>query len=204
MKPEILNKLKAIERLYLISKEKEEVYTKKNKCFCLLHTLIASGNLKIKNRKFKVNWSTKIYPNDYETKVLELIQEERFLHLDIFINNSLVFNRTLVELGFLKTELKAAKKLFFFNTTRTEFVKTPAYFNAQKYYFEELETNTPLLKLVCEDEKFFNDTKGAYTILKSCVIKANEDEEAKKQKAKESKKDDKPKESLAERVMKTD
>lgn len=190
MKPEILNKLKAVERLFLISKERDDVYTKKNKTFCLLHTLISSGNLKIKNRKFKVNWDCKIYPNDYETRVLELIHEKKYLDLNTFIDNDLVFNKTLVDLVLLKTEIKMVKKFFFINSAKTELVKTPSYFSAQKYYFEELETGTPLLKLVCEDDKYFNDTKGAYSILKTNVVNAAAEEKAKKEAKKEEVKEE--------------
>lgn len=202
MKPEILNQLKPIERLYLISKEKEEVYTKPNKTYCLLHTLISCGNLKVNNRNFKVSWTSKVYPNDYETKSLELIHEKKFLDLDKFINDSLVFNKTLVELGLLKAEIKMAKKFFFINTAKTEFVKTPSYFSVQKYYFEELETGAPLLSLVCEDDKYINEVKGAYSILKNNMIKAAEEEKAKKEAAKTKPKEKKEeKESLAETVL---
>lgn len=184
-----INKLRAIERLYFISQEKEEVYTKKTKTFCLLYSLISNQSLKVSsnNKKLIVNWNAKEFPNQYESEILNLINENKYLELNELIDNKLIFKKTLIDVGLYKEEI-GIKKFFFLKLAKTDLVKTPMYYKLQSNYLERLDKNIPVLNILCDRPDLFNKTKSCYAILKSCIEAAAMKAEQDKFKSKEKEK----------------
>ncbi len=177
---ETIKQLRPIERLFLISKERKDIYEKKAKTFCLLYSLISEKHLKpISSKGFKLNFNNTNFPNDYESYVLDLLKEEKYLELDNFINTKLVFDKTLVRIGLLREEI-TVKKRFWLKLAQSDLVKQPSYFDLQGFYSKKLEEGTPILNLVCEDPNYFNQTKDMYLILKTKMFAAAKAEEEKK------------------------
>lgn len=192
MEKEIIKKLRPIERLYLISKERENIYEKKAKTFCLLYSLISNNFMGIKNKDFKI-LNGDIFPKEYENEVLNLIKENRYLELNNFIDKNLVFERTLVSLNLLHEEI-SIKKRFFLKLANVKLTKQPLYFSIQSYYGKKISEGIPILNIVCENNNLYNKTKEAYSILKNKMINAAKEAENKKEKEKSIK--EKNKESV--------
>ncbi len=167
---ETIKQLRPIERLYFISQEREEVYTKKTKTFCLLYSLINNQSLKVSsnNKRLIVHWNTTDFPNKYELEILNLINDNKYLELNNLIDNKLIFKKTLIDVELYKEEV-SIKKVFFLKLANTNLVKTPMYYKLTSHYLEKLDNNIPVLNLVCDRPDLFNKTKTCYSILKNCV-----------------------------------
>lgn len=192
---EIIKQLTPIEKLFLISQEKNDVYDKQNKVFCLLYSLMDKRCLKVtsNNKDFKVSYGKGDFPKDYETMALDLLKEKKYLELDKFIESNLVFNKTLLQLSIL-VEKMGTRKIMFFTIPSVELEKTSLYYNLQGHYKELMEKQS-VISVLCNDINIYNKTKNAYIVLKTNMKKAALDLEEAKAKArfKESEQDGKKK-----------
>lgn len=122
IKMELKDTLRPIERLYLISKEKEDVFNKKNRLYTLLYFYVVNENISIGGDKnIKLNYDGKGFNSTYEELGLDLLKEKKWLDFNTFLDG-LHFNKTLVDNGILKMEVKV-KKRFFLNLAKNEITR---------------------------------------------------------------------------------
>lgn len=129
---EILNKLKPIEKLYLKSKEEEEIYTNKNKLMYLLNYLYENRFILISKNgnKFKVRINDKNQLQEYELKFLKLLLEKKYKEIFEFIK-ILQFDEKLIKLSIIAKKIKQ-RKIFFYKYEVNEMDKTKLYYMIQE------------------------------------------------------------------------
>lgn len=182
-KEEVIKKLRPVERLYLVSKENEDIYTKKNKVFCLLNYLVSNKNIKIKDStSFKISFTGTENNNEYELKVLSYLEEKKYLALNKFIDESLIFNQTLIDLGIITNEVKSVKRLFI-NIAETKEVKSALYHELQGHFGREMDRCINDIEAICGDS-YDGKTQVLYICLKNLVMKQHQDAIEKKKKDK--------------------
>ena len=178
----IFNQLRPVEKLYLLSKEKPEIYSKKRRAMSIISFLLKNKTLKLSHsgHKFKVN-SAGTYPiNEYERLFIEHIQEKNFIELDKFINN-LKFDKTLIEYGILMEKIKKSKFLFFFSKAQVELTKTQTYFEIQAELARNPNESLPSIDIRVTN--FYKLLKGKIieSIRKAKEEKQNSNEKANKE-----------------------
>lgn len=185
---DIIKNLKPIEKLYFISKEKGEVYDKKNILFCVIYQLVENKNLHF-NKKLKISYSGNDLLRDYENEILNYIDRSQYLQLDKFLE-TIVFNKTLIDNNILKLDLKKKSFLLFFNKEEKEFVKTQKYYELYAEMLKEIEklgNNT--LFYVCPNKNIYSKCNNIYNYLKNKIIEENNKEQKKRPQEQEILKD---------------
>lgn len=180
-----MEELKPIERLYLISKENKDVFSKRNRLYCLIYQLIESKNIIVNRKNFNVSFMGNRFLHEYEDMFLKLIDQKKYLDLDTFINNA-TFDKTLADNGYFEKDITEKKTFFIFNTAKVELKKTSKYFETQAQLHDELK-NINVLKIVCPKTELELDILKVYNFLIESMQKANEEQ---KKKNKESNDDD--------------
>lgn len=160
----IFNQLRPVEKLFLLSKERPEIYSKKNRALSIITFLLGNKtlNLSSSGNKFKFTLTGQYPINEYERVFIEHIQTKNFPQLDTFINN-LKFDKTLVEYGILKEEIQKKKILFIFPSAQTSLTKTTRYYEI----LAELTKNPSELTLFM-DQRAHN----FYNVIKSKIIES--------------------------------
>lgn len=123
-KETILKDLTPIEKLFVISYEVSEVYTKKNKLTCVLGNFQSLGLI---NAKGKVNLNKDVELKPYEHEMLSLLENKDYVKFNEFIENNLVFNRTLVRFGLLKERIDEKQYFKIIKVPKMCLVKTAIY-----------------------------------------------------------------------------
>ncbi len=121
--------LKPIEKLYLLSLEKENAWTNKLKLTYLIYQLLENDNLDINKNKLRVHLSGKDFNTDYENQFLDLLLQNDYVNLNNFIKN-LRFDRLLVKKDYLTNKVENVKFLFL-NFNKNKVSKTIKYHQAQ-------------------------------------------------------------------------
>lgn len=154
---ETLNKLRPIEKLYLISKEKEGIYKKDIATKCLVSSLVNNKNIK----DGKIVQEGLAANRSYEYTFMDLYQTEQYIELDKFLEGLTVFNKTLVELGIIKNVI-TVKKLLWLKLAKEKLSNTTLYYELQGYLSKELDGGKSLTRVVGAHEntdatmKFYN------------------------------------------------
>lgn len=183
-KTTILKKLRPIELLYLMSQERKDLFDKKKRLYCLLYFFVENGNIKIKNNKFKIK-SGKLANTIYEKTFLNFLTMKDYLELNTFIENLTVFNKTLVEYGIYKKEIKL-KKFLFWKLANEEIVKTTLYYELQAELNKLQDEEPNVLNVVCPDLELKNNILKFYDLLKNQMQKAYLKDQEEKNKKKEN------------------
>lgn len=170
--------LKPIEKLYLISKEEESIFSKKNRLYCLIYQLIESKNILVNRRDFNVSMFGDKFITPYEEMFLNYIHLKKYSELDSFINN-LSFDKTLLDNGYLKSELKESKSFFVFNTQKLELKKTAKYFEFQAKLHNNNINNSNILRFVCPNIHLELSIIKVYNLLTQSMQKTKEEQEKK-------------------------
>lgn len=175
---ETINKLRPIERLYLISLENKEVYNKKNALKCLIYALINNNNIKYKKSYISISLNGKENNKEYEEIFLSLLKEKDYIKLNELIDDLKIFNQSLINQNIMKLNLRV-KKFLFLKLAKEELLKTPMYYEIQAYYSKLLDSNN-ILDIVCDNKDYKYKVDRFYNIIKKKVKKAYEKEKLKK------------------------
>ena len=183
-----IQKLRPVERLYLLSKEIKDVYNKKNTLYCLCYYFLKNKNIIPKGDKYQVKLEGKELNIEYEAEILNLIKSRHFIELDKFITDLTSFDNTLINHGIYENSIKE-KKFLFFNLAKKELIKTKKYYILQGYLKGKMVAfaNNPLLA-ICFDEDARNKTLNLHTFIKTKIQSQYFEESKKKEKQDKNKK----------------
>ena len=180
---EKLKELRPIETLYLLSKEKPEVYNKRNALHCLIHFLIENKNIEQVRNKFRINLTGSKPNKSYESEFITLMKSKEYIKVNQLVDDLKIFNQTLINNNILENIIKI-KKILFFKTAKEELKKTTLYYEIQAYLNKQLELGTQIIDIVCEDRKHKEKVLKFCNVIKVKVKQAYVEEENKKSKNK--------------------
>jgi hypothetical protein len=163
--------LKPVEKLYLISKEDAQVYSKKNILYCLIYQLLKQKNLSNHSQSYRISFAGESLVTQYEEVFLQLLNKKHFIELDNFIN-TLTLDKTLVDYKILEPEIVEGRMFFFFKVPKSNLKKTAFYFELQAAFNKLMQTNPNILTLLCEDHKLHNTTLRIYNKISEEIQKA--------------------------------
>ena len=159
--------LKPIEKLYLISKERQGLMTKRNKLYCLIYSLMDNKNISSN----KVNSNGINMNRIYEDNLIKAIKDKDFIQVNNLVEDLNIFNQSLVNAEVLKLEVKS-KKVLFLNLAKNEITKTALYYKLQSQYEEEFSKGFNVLDIVCEKREYKDKINNYYNQLKKRMIEA--------------------------------
>jgi len=151
--------MKPIEKLYLISKEKEEIYSLKNKLYCLLYQLTENKNIIFKDGKFKINITGKNFNDAYESSIADMIKRNEFVALDVLLNG-IHFQPCLIQKGYIEEKPNSGFLGSIFNKKSEK--RTNKYLQFQLDINKQLNNIIDILDLLCPNQKYKMDILRLY------------------------------------------
>lgn len=180
---ETLNKLRPIEKFYLISLEKKGIFNKKEALHCIIYSLLENKNIILKKDKVKLN-ITGTNPNrGYEDTFIRLIKEKKYIELNTFVVGLNNFNQSLIDHSILTNTL-GIKKVFFIKLAKQEIGKTALYYDLQSHFKKQFDESINIMDIVCKNHTSKDNILKVYSLLKDKIIKAHEEQEKKKKEKK--------------------
>jgi len=161
------HELKPVERLYLISQDRSDVYSKKNKLYCLIYHLIKNENIKGN----EINIFGLENNSHYEEILLRHIKNKEYVEVNKLIDD-LFFKKTLVEKNYISLVTSEKKFLGFFKKKETEIKKELKYFSEMKEIIPLIDSNIHILKILCKDQGIKNKVISYYNMLTKKIQEA--------------------------------